>query len=627
MEKMTKKDFAAKKGKLAEKYEEEIVKDVTEDFKRRQLSRRSLELQWRLNMNFLIGNQYAEITALGDIDDYGKDYFWQEREVYNHIAPIIETRIAKLGRVKANMSVRPFSSDENDVNTAKLSTSVLRSISEDNRMSDIMSDANLWSEVCGSAFYKVVWNSSKGMIIGENKKGEKIAEGDVEIALCPPYEIYPDAMASANVEDARSIIHAKAYHVDDIFDTWGVRVEGGDVDIFTMDSVFVTGGLGSSGASQSVMTEKARDHAVVIERYVKSSKTYPNGRLSVVAGDKLLYDGDLPYVNGKDGSRLFPFVRQCAITNVGSFFGSSIIERLIPLQREYNAVRNRKHEFLNRIAMGVLAVEDGSVDTDNLEEEGLSPGKVLIYRQGSAPPRFMNPGSVPSDFTLEEDRLLEEFKTVSGVSDFMSSSKVPANVTSGVALSLIQEQDDTRISLTSDSLRSAVRTIGEMILRLYKEYATNKRLVRIAGENGDIELRYFNASELKCDDLVFDTDNEISDTPANRKNIVYDIIKMGLLYDGDGKMSTYSRLKVLEMLGFGNWESSADIAELHKKKAMRENDSFDFDIVEVDDHGLHIKEHTKALISGKCKRREELLEHIRMHETYTAMDGNTEANI
>ena len=73
MEKMTKKDFAAKKSKLAEKCEAEIVKDVTEDFKRRQLSRRSLELQWRLNMNFLIGNQYAEITALGDIDDYGKD--------------------------------------------------------------------------------------------------------------------------------------------------------------------------------------------------------------------------------------------------------------------------------------------------------------------------------------------------------------------------------------------------------------------------------------------------------------------------------------------------------------------------------------------------------------------------
>lgn len=67
-----------------------------------------------------------------------------------------------------------------------------------------------------------------------------------------------------------------------------------------------------------------------------------------------------------------------------------MVERTIPIQRAYNAVKNRKHEFLNRIAVGVLAVEDGSVDVDNLETEGLSPGKILVYRQGSNPPRLMS---------------------------------------------------------------------------------------------------------------------------------------------------------------------------------------------------------------------------------------------
>ena len=42
--------------------------------------------------------------------------------------------------------------------------------------------------------------------------------------------------------------------------------------------------------------------------------------------------------------------------------------------------------------MGVLMVEDGSVDTDNLEEEGLSPGKILVYRQGSVKPQLMESG-------------------------------------------------------------------------------------------------------------------------------------------------------------------------------------------------------------------------------------------
>ena len=45
-----------------------------------------------------------------------------------------------------------------------------------------------------------------------------------------------------------------------------------------------------------------------------------------------------------------------------------MIERIIPVQRAYNAVKNRKQEFLNRLSMGVITVEDGSVDTDDLAE-------------------------------------------------------------------------------------------------------------------------------------------------------------------------------------------------------------------------------------------------------------------
>ena len=82
--------------------EQKIVADITADFKKRQEARRAVELNWRLNMNFVVGNQFAQISSKGDIEEQGKEYFWQEREVFNHIAPILETRLAKLGRVKAN---------------------------------------------------------------------------------------------------------------------------------------------------------------------------------------------------------------------------------------------------------------------------------------------------------------------------------------------------------------------------------------------------------------------------------------------------------------------------------------------------------------------------------------------
>ena len=36
--------------------------------------------------------------------------------------------------------------------------------------------------------------------------------------------------------------------------------------------------------------------------------------------------------------------------------------------------------------INILCVEDGSVDVERLEEEGLHDRKVLIYRQGANPP-------------------------------------------------------------------------------------------------------------------------------------------------------------------------------------------------------------------------------------------------
>ena len=63
------------KDKRTNNFEDEIVKEVVKDFERRREKRRPVELTWRLNMNFLMGNQYASITPTGDIDDYGRQYY------------------------------------------------------------------------------------------------------------------------------------------------------------------------------------------------------------------------------------------------------------------------------------------------------------------------------------------------------------------------------------------------------------------------------------------------------------------------------------------------------------------------------------------------------------------------
>ncbi len=610
------------------KIEEKIVAEITADFKKRQEARRPVELNWRLNMNFVVGNQFAQISSKGDIEESGKEYFWQEREVYNHIAPILETRLAKLGRVKAKAQVRPATSDDEDVASASLATKLIDAVCKENDFSSQLALANSWSEITGCAFFKVTWDAEKGHAL--DASGE-IKEGDVTITLCPPFEIFPEDIAITDIDKQSSIMHAKVLTTKEVKRIWGKDVKGGEVNVFSFDNAQVGGGFGYTASVPKIVSEKREDSVTVIEKYEAPTHEYPNGRLIIVAGDTLLYQGDMPYLNGEDGTRGYPFAKQVCIDNLTNFFGTSVVERIIPVQRAYNTVKNRKHEFMNRMAVGVMAVEDGSVDTDDLEEEGLPPGKVVVYRQGSTPPIMLSPTQVPSEFSREEEKLLNEFVMISGVSEVTTYSQVPANVASGTAISLLLEQDDTRIALTADSLRESIKRISKQVLRLYRQFAKVPRVKRITGDNGDVEIASFCAGNIDSEDIVFDTISDIEDTLSARRAMVYDLLKLGLFADENGKLNASTKARLFEILGFGNWEDGRSNDEIHRKKALKENmelEKKDVPVDVYDDHALHIAEHVRMCVSTKCVSdkavRDRVANHIAKHTELASLAKGVE---
>lgn len=628
---MRKKDIFSSETKNS--FEEDLVQEIIDDFKKRQEERRNYEAQWELNMNFLMGNQYCVIGMTGEVEDYDKQFFWQEREVYNHIAPIIDSRLAKLLNMKPIMTVVPASSDERDIKTAKISKKIINSIYNKLAISGGISEANNWSEICGTSFYKVAWNSAKGTILGESE-GQKVSSGDIEITVCPPFEIFPESSSCADISDCKSLMHARAFHVDDIKKIWGVDVKGENVNVFSLDNVHSVGKSGYFGNLGKVINGVRNNYAIVIEKYESPTIEFPNGRLIIVAGDKLVHISELPYSNGNDGERCFPFIRQTSVEHPGCFWGASIIERLIPVQRSFNIIKNRKHEFMNRLSMGVLAVEDGSVDTDNLEGEGLSPGKVLVYRQGSTPPAFMSFGKIPVDFISEEANLLNEFTYISGVSDLMTTSATNYSNMSGEALQILINQDDSRITVSADKIKESIKNVAKHILRLYKQFASIPRLSKVVGDNGDIEVFYFNSSDISSDDVVFETSNEVGETIMQKRNMIFQLLNAGLLHDESGKLSNSMRVKVLDMLGFGVWENSQDINELHIKKATSENLKFiegqnKLEPLEIDDHQLHINEHVAFILGGEFQKKQErkpeilegILKHIRTHKQMIAIQN------
>ena len=160
--------------------------------------------------------------------------------------------------------------------------------------------------------------------------------------------------------------------------------------------------------------------------------------------------------------------------------------------------------------------------------------------------------------------------------------------------------------------------------RLYKQYAVIPRLLKIAGESGDVQIYYWDKNEICSDDVVFDTSNESNETLIERRTILLELIKQGLMFDEDGKFSNKTRKKCLDLLGFGMWEEVLDLSSLQANKAKEENLNINnIHLLEIDDHKIHIDEHIAYVIGKEIKTKknykeieQKLLKHIEEHKKF-----------
>lgn len=599
-----------RKNESEQRFIKDIVEETKNDFIKRRNNRKSFERQWELNMNFLVGNQYCDIGVNGELAEEYEDYYWQKRRVFNHIAPLIESRLSKLARINPTIKVKPKSDDDDDVSKAYVAEKLIEGAFSVSNIDKVVKEANSWSETCGTSFYKIIWNNNGGNFLGQ-VEGKNVFEGDTEIISISPFEIFPDNIYTEKIEDLQSIIHAKAVSVDMVKEKYGVSLMGEEIDVFGLEP-----NKKLNGKDNKVM----ENAVIVIEKYEKPSSEFPKGRLISVAGDKLLYYGDLPYKNGTNKERAFPFVKQVANKIPGCFFGSSIIERLIPVQRAFNAVKNRKHEFMNRLSAGILTVEDGSVDVDNIAEEGLNPGKVLVYRQGSKAPEIMEEGAIPPDFNDEENKLMQEFVTISGVSD-VSSSSTNAHLSSASALELLIEQDNQRLVMVAEDIRNNYIEISKQVLRLYAQFIVGIKAIKYNDAFNKTKVCYADSKSADSDDVYIDNENELTFTPKQRKEMILKLYESGLLFDDDKKIRATTKEKVLAMLGYQDLDYLKGLNRLQEEKAQNENLKIrnnGLPIEEIDDDNIHIDEHTRYVLSEydelSAKEKTRLFSHIKAHK-------------
>ncbi len=617
-------------------YKEDIIGKVLSELETRRNEKSALERQWTLNANFLVGNQYCEINPYrSDIEQLQPVYKWLNRETFNTIAPLIETRIANLKKINYMMKVKPATNELSDYDKAEVSTCILQ---HTQKATDFESKKNTmiyWNELCGNCFWLSWWDKDKGeefareldTFVDENgvQQKEETAYrcGDIDYGLITPYEIFPESIFKQGVENQRSIILEQVKSVGEIYDLYGLEVEGSEIDTFELTPV-------SNGFENTVISvghRTSRDSEKVITYFERPSRKRPGGLMIIIVGNEhLVYYGELPY--GR-----IPIVQTVCHEVAGQFFGKSTIENLIPFQRALNGCINSIHEYIRRLSIGNFFVEKGSVDIQFYEEEGLAPGAFLVYENGASPPIPVPNGTLPTEVMTERYNLKSDMEYVAGVSQLMVSGNAPNTTMSGTAISNLMEIDNTRLSLTGDHIRNSVKKLAVMWLEIYKRYATSRRVVKYVGTNNIGKARIWSSDDINSYDVEYCTENELLMSEDMQKQRFFDALNMGLFTDSEGRIPQRVKNQALEYMKIGNYSDILNLNTLQIQAASRENSFFEDGVIpkisEFDDHEIHIEEHLRYILQmdfqllryKKPEYAAALEQHLREHKKLAELEA------
>ncbi len=613
-------------------FKEDIIQNVLEELEKRRGQRSSLERQWTLNANFLCGNQYCEVRPYtGEIEQLEPVYDWLNRETFNNIAPLIQTRIANLKKINYMMKVKPATNELDDYAKAEVSTSVLQYTQKSTDFESKKDTMIYWNELCGNCFWLSWWDKDKGEKYAvetvvdiadgvERRRQQAFYQGDIDYGLITPYEVFPESIFKQGVDNQRSIILEQVKSVEDIFDLYGIDTEGSAIETFELTPVASGGGLGYENTVVSLGHRTAENAEKVVTYFERPSKHRPNGlMIIIVGGEHLVYYGDMPYSK-------IPIIQSVCHEVPGQFFGKSVIQDLIPYQRTYNGCINSIHEHIKRLSLGNLLTEEGSIDIEEYEQHGLEPGAFLVYKNGTNPPKPVQNGSLPSEIMQERYNLKSDMEYVAGVSQLMVTGNAPQTTMSGTAIANLAEIDNTRLSLTGNHIRNSIRKLAILWLEIYKLYATTRRIVNYVGTNNIGKALIWSSEDINSYDVEYVTENELLMSEDMQKQRFFEMYNLGLFTDDDGKIPMRVKIRAMEYMKAGNYTDMMNLSLLQMQAAQRENAFFENGVVpkisDFDEHEIHIEEHLRYILQMdfqilKYKKPEyaaALENHLREHK-------------
>lgn len=444
------------------------AKKIRERWDRSCRATREIREQASVNEQFILNRQWLRWNrASGRLEELPRNPD-RVRITVNRLGPDSHRLLAKLTNRHLRWDVPPHSPDDASIQAARIAEQALAQTCDEQAWEDIRYDHALATWQGGVAGVMVEWDRRAGTPIAMDE-GRPIATGEVKLTCVPVHEIGVEP-GTRQVEKALWWVHARAMPPEEVQDLFELADKPA-ADARAIDSVWRIHDAGQTSHTPLTM---------VYTLYERPS-SLRDGQIVTCVGDEIV--DQAPWY--------FPFsdrlnIATCRVQPVsGKWWGHTPVTDAVPVQTAMNGSWSSIVEHLKQAGNARMWAPEGTLD--NPEDLTDAAGEYVEYNPvvGGAGPRYEAPPVMPEWWIRSPDQLGRALDDILGQHD-VSRGIAPSGVESGIAMSLLSENDDTPIGRFIINMASMWGRVGSMVLELYEVFVRDTRTAQIRMPNNRI---------------------------------------------------------------------------------------------------------------------------------------------
>lgn len=452
------------------------------------------------NIRMLLGRQWEVFSPhLGrfvDVTQFMTDQerSWRQRPVVNKLFFWYMLTHARLTESEPIIGFRPSTSDRLDAMLAEVMDPIFKTLWLEIGMSEIVDRMIQWLIPGGRAFMKsrVDMNQGEWVEFEDQETGERFTqqEGAIDVDVLSPLECRA-TWDSQPWHKKKWHCHRSFLTVQHIKDTYGVDVlpdpapQTGMATSHILTRLLFGNGYWGAGGGRTTSEMSANGTidvdteglVCVDERWERPCPDYPQGRLTIVTKDVVLFDGGRPFqYKYTSPIRAFDYV---AVP--GRHQGTSPQEFMNPLQRTWN--RGWQQLFEHRALVTNPLIELDTASGLTAEDFESRPGAVVAVakRPGVDAFRFVSPPPISGDVWKIQSVIAEQLDMMGNVQG--ASGATPTSDASGDLVEALRFNADRYSTPTAKRMVRELARLCEDWMVMLPVLWPQEKIISYAGED------------------------------------------------------------------------------------------------------------------------------------------------